>query len=221
MNAAIDTRPSRRDLQRQTRRSAIVLAARQAFLRDGYAGMSMSGLIETLGGSKATLWGYFPSKAALFAAVLEDAAGAYARDIGEGLRLSDDLQSGLFDLCKSLIGTIISPEPLRLTRLVLAESGRFPEVGKIFYDHAVGPMEAAVAAYLNRHMQAGRLRPAAPELAARSLIDLCNGPQTRCLWGGESLDDGQIEQEAANITDIFLRAYDPASSKMAPHERAS
>jgi AcrR family transcriptional regulator len=207
MSVAAEPASSRRDLRKQTRRSAIVRAARQAFLRDGYAGMSMSGLIATLGGSKATLWSYFPSKEALFAAVLEDAAGAYARDMGEALRLSDDLRSGLFDLCKSLIAKIISPEPLRLTRLVLAESGRSPEVGEIFYAHAVGPMEASVAAYLTRHMDAGRLRDTPPELAARILIDLCNGPQARCLWGAASLDEAQIETEAANITDVFLRAY--------------
>jgi AcrR family transcriptional regulator len=207
MSAAAEPAPSRRDLRKQTRRSAIVRAARQAFLRDGYAGMSMSGLIATLGGSKATLWSYFPSKEALFAAVLEDAAGAYARDMGEALRLSDDLRSGLFELCNSLIAKIISPEPLQLTRLVLAESGRSPEVGEIFYAHAVGPMEASVAAYLTRHMDAGRLRDAPPKLAARVLIDLCNGPQARCLWGAESLDEAQIETEAANIADVFLRAY--------------
>jgi len=199
--------PSRRDLRKQSRRSTIVREARQAFLRDGYAGMSMSGLIATLGGSKATLWSYFPSKAALFAAVLEDAAGAYARDMGEFLRLSDDLRSGLLELCKRLIETIVSPEPLQLTRLVLAESGRFPEVGKIFYAHAVGPMEASVAAYLNRHMDEGRLRNADPMLAARILVDLCNGPQARCLWGAERLEQVQVERDAANITDVFLRAY--------------
>jgi AcrR family transcriptional regulator len=209
MSAASAPSQSLRALRKQIRRSAIVVAARQAFLRDGYAGMSMSGLIATLGGSKATLWSYFPSKEALFAAVLEDAAGAYARDMGELLRLSDDLRSGLFQLCKSLIAKIISPEPLQLTRLVLAESGRSPEVGKIFYAHAVGPMEASVAAYLNRHMQEGRLRETSPRLAARTLIDLCNGPQARCLWGAEGLDDAQIEHHAAMIADVFLRAFSP------------
>jgi AcrR family transcriptional regulator len=209
---------SRRDLQKQTRRSTIVAEARQAFLRDGYAGMSMSGLIATLGGSKATLWSYFPSKVALFAAVLEDAAGAYARDVGEFLRLSDDLPSGLFELCNRLIGKIVSPEPLRLTRLVLAESGRSPEVGKIFYAHAVQPMEASVAAYLSRHMDEGRLRPTAPMAAARILIDLCNGSQVRCLWGAERLDADDIERAAAEITQIFLRAYGLEPTNARPQE---
>jgi len=199
----------RRDLKKQTRRSAIIHAARQAFLREGYAGMSMSGLIASLGGSKATLWSYFPSKETLFAAVLEEAAGAYARDVGEGLRLSEDPRSGVFDLCNSLIGKIISPEPLHLTRLVVAESGRHPELGKTFYAHAVQPMEASIAAYLERQIKTGRLRDIDAGLAARVLIDLCNGRQTRCLWGERSPDTGEIAQEAARITDIFLSAFGP------------
>jgi AcrR family transcriptional regulator len=218
MSDAAEPTLSRRDLRKQIRRSTIVAEARKAFLRDGYAGMSMSGLIATLGGSKATLWSYFPSKEALFAAVLEDAAGAYARDVGEFLRLSDDLGNGLFELCKSLIGKIVSPEPLHLTRLVLAESGRFPEVGKIFYAHAIQPMEASVAVYLNRHMEAGRLRQTAPMAAARILIDLCNAPQARCLWGAESFDDSEIERTAANIAHIFLRAYGPEPTPDLQHD---
>jgi AcrR family transcriptional regulator len=169
--------------------------------------MSMSGLIATLGGSKATLWSYFPSKAALFAAVLEEAAGAYAREMGDVLRLSDDPRKGVFGLCKSLIATIVSPEPLRLTRLVLSESGRFPEIGRTFYAHAVQPLEVAVTTYLARQMSEGAVRHGDPRHAARILLDLCNGPQTRCLWGAETLDEDQIEREALGITNIFLSAY--------------
>jgi AcrR family transcriptional regulator len=207
MSDVAEPSPRRRDLRKQTRRSAIVREARQAFLRDGYAGMSMSGLVATLGGSKATLWGYFPSKESLFAAVLEDAAGAYARDMGDFLRLSDDPRSGVRELCKRLIATIVSPEPLDMTRLVLAESGRSPEVGRAFYTHAVGPMQASVAAYLKRQIEEKRLRDADPAIAARILIDLCNGPQARCLWGAETLDEPEIDRDAAQITDVFLRAY--------------
>lgn len=216
---------TRRTLLKQSRRSAIVLEARRAFLRDGYAGMSMSALVATLGGSKATLWSYFPSKEILFAAVLEDAAGAYARDMDELLRLSDDLRSGIFQLCVNLIGKIVSPEPMQLTRLVLAESGRFPEIGKIFYAHAVQPMEMSVAAYLKRHLDQGRLRKVAPMVVARNIIDLCNGPQARSLWGVTSLSADEIERDAENITDMVMRAYSfdvpaPLRAELTPIEES-
>ena len=47
-------------------------AARKAFLRDGYGQTSMSSIAADVGGSKTTLWNYFPSKEDLFAAVVDD-----------------------------------------------------------------------------------------------------------------------------------------------------
>ena len=46
--------------------------ARAAFLREGYAAASMSEIAAKVGGSKATLYSYFPSKKDLFAAVIEE-----------------------------------------------------------------------------------------------------------------------------------------------------
>ena len=46
----------------QARRDTIIEAAIQLFEEAGYEGASMSELARRLGGSKATLYGYFPSK---------------------------------------------------------------------------------------------------------------------------------------------------------------
>ena len=44
------------------RRKAFVDAAREAFFAHGYAGTTMSSIASAVGGSKTTLWSYFPSK---------------------------------------------------------------------------------------------------------------------------------------------------------------
>jgi AcrR family transcriptional regulator len=167
----------------------------------------MSGLVATLGASKATLWSYFRSKEDLFAAVLEDAAGAYGRALAQRLMLSDDLRSGLVTFGKDLIGKMLSEEGLALSRLITAESGRFPEVGKLFYAQAAGPVEASLIAYLRRHIDGGALLPDDPARLARTLIDLCQGIQQRRLWGLERLNDQEIEAEASRVADVFLRAF--------------
>jgi AcrR family transcriptional regulator len=198
---------SRRDSRKQDKRSAIVSAAKHAFMENGYARMSMSGLVATLGGSKATLWSYFRSKEDLFAAVLEDAVGAYGRALAERLLLSDDLREGLFIFSKGLIGKMLSDDGLQLYRLITAESGRFPEVGKLFYAQAAGPVEAALAAYLRRHIDRSALVAEDPSSMARTLIVLCHGSQERSLWGLEMLKEDEIDAEASRVSDIFLRAF--------------
>jgi AcrR family transcriptional regulator len=198
---------SRRDIRKHDKRSAIVSAAKESFLENGYARMSMSGLVATLGGSKATLWSYFPSKEDLFAAVIEDAVGAYGRALSERLLLSDDLRGGLTTFAKDLIGKMLSDEGLALCRLITAESGRFPEVGALFYTQGPGPVEACLTAYLRRHMDVGALAQDDPARLARTLIDLCHGFQQRRLWGLEMLNEEQIDVESSSIADVFLRAF--------------
>src|SRR3546814_15841215 len=63
-------RVNRRHDKRGERRSAIVAIAQQAFSEQGFGGTSMSAIAARMGGSKATLWAYFPSKKDLFAAAL-------------------------------------------------------------------------------------------------------------------------------------------------------
>ena len=60
------------------RRKAILATAREMFLDQGYKPVSMSAIAARLGGSKTTLWSYFPSKPVLFMAVAEDLVDAYA-----------------------------------------------------------------------------------------------------------------------------------------------
>ena len=52
------------------RRAAIVDAAERLFLDRGYAATSMAAISEAAGGSKQSLYHHFPSKAALFAAIM-------------------------------------------------------------------------------------------------------------------------------------------------------
>jgi AcrR family transcriptional regulator len=198
---------SRRDSRKHDKRSAIISAAKDAFLQNGYARMSMSGLVETLGGSKATLWSYFRSKEELFAAVLEDAAGDYGRALAGRLLLSDDLRGGLVTFSRDLMVKMLSHDGLELYRLVTAESGRFPEVGKLFFSLAAGPVEASLTAYLRRHMDRGALIQDDPSSLARTIIALCHGVPQRRLWGLQMFTDDEVEAEASRIADVFLRAY--------------
>ena len=68
---------SRREARKRDRQEMILEVAQRYFLDHGYAGTTMSRIAAALGGSKGTLWSHFPSKDALFAAVLDRVARAY------------------------------------------------------------------------------------------------------------------------------------------------
>ncbi|QXQ05365.1 TetR/AcrR family transcriptional regulator [Sphingosinicellaceae bacterium] len=194
-------------MRKRDRRQTIVDAARKSFLEDGYAATSMSGLLTTLGGSKATLWSYFHSKEELFAAVIEDVTTSFRTELQEGLALTEDLEATLISFCRGFMSKICAPEAVATWRLVVAESGRFPEIGEIFFERAVRPTQAALARFLAHHVALGALVPKDAATMAEMLTSQCVGQQSRQLWGIASPNSAELEQRAVEFTWCFLRAY--------------
>lgn len=206
---------TRSEARKQDRRQAIVDAARASFLEHGYAGTSMSGLLKTLGGSKTTLWSYFRCKEELFAAVIEDVSANFRAELRDVLKPSGAVEQTLAAFCHAFMRKISTPETLAAWRLVVAESGRFPEVGQIFYDRAARLTREALSSFFARHIADGQLRDENPDRMAETVIDLCAGLQTRSLWG---VSDPAFtpEARAVEISRLIMRAYSAGACSATP-----
>ena len=181
------------------------MAARAAFLRDGYAAMSMSGLLDTLGGSKSTLWGYFPSKQDLFAAVLEEAITTPHAELATVFRDNRGLEEGIHAFTHSFLEVIEQPDALAVYRLIVAEGARHPELGQMFHDRVAAYPERLLAAFL-QGFRGTALRDEEPQQMAAILIGLCTHHMHRLLFG---LAEGSQRHRAATargFAEIFLRA---------------
>jgi len=209
---------SRREARRQGRRDAMLAVAQDYFLAHGYAGTSMSEIAAKLGGSKGTLWSYFPSKEALFTAVLEKAVKAYQAQLNEILHPDGNIRDTLLRACISLMGKINSAEAIALQRLIIAEGRRFPELSRIFFDLAPHSTQKLLASFLKGAMDSGQLRQADPADAASVLTALVrSGLHHQLLLGRiDTLDLTQVEREAELIVDIILRAYAPEATPASP-----
>ena len=201
--------PGKREARKEERRLAILEVAKRSFLENGYSATSMSAISVELGGSKGTLWSYFPSKEELFSAVLDHATIAYRQQLSDLLRPSDDLHATIFAFCRSFIAKLASPDGMRLHRLVVSESGRFPEVGEIFYRRAPQPTQQMLADFFAGEMAAGHMREDDPLAAARALATLClGGLHQRVLWSIGEASPAEVEAEARYVADLFARAFD-------------
>ncbi|EQA99046.1 AcrR family transcriptional regulator [Sphingobium wenxiniae] len=202
---------SRREARRRDRRDAILNVAAHYFLENGYAGTTMSGIAATLGGSKGTLWNHFPSKEELFASVLEQVTATYRAHLYEILDPCGDLVTTLHRVCVSLLQKVTSPEAISLHRLVMSEAGRFPEMGRIFYERAPRLTRGLIADFLAGAMERGQLRKDDPQAASRVLTALVtSGCHQQMLVGrisAATLD--MIAAEADFAVGIFMRAYGP------------
>jgi len=191
------------------RRAAILSIAYREFMREGYSATSMSQIAALVGGSKATLYNYFPSKKDLFFAIAEREGArifgqiVYPRDNGEPFEVT------LVDLARNFLATLLSDETIAAFRLVAAESVRFPEVGRAAHDLAVVREAERLATYFRKAMERGALRHGNPRAAADLFFDLTTGmPHTQRLWNVvDGFSAKAIEAEARRVARDFLAVY--------------
>ncbi|MDB5688323.1 MAG: TetR/AcrR family transcriptional regulator, partial [Sphingomonas bacterium] len=151
-----NTAATKRSVQREERRAAILAIARRHFHDHGYGGTSMSSIATELGGSKGTLWAYFPSKEELFAATIEGLIAEYA----PFLDLDPDvaIEPALHRYAVHFLTFTLSPKVIALNRIIIAEAPRVPEVGRIFFDRGPRRRHRALAEFLVEKMRRGEMR---------------------------------------------------------------
>ncbi len=204
----------RRETRRQGRRDTIIIVATRHFLEHGYSGTSMSAIAATLGGSKGTLWNYFPSKEELFTAVIDHASSVFCEQLSKILDPRGDLASILYNCGLSLLEKVTSPSAIALYRLVVAEAGRFPEVGQIFYERVLKRTIMLVADFLDVAMKRGQLREAPPIETAHTFTQLCvsHFQQQLLLGMTTNLSESDLQQETTRAVSLFLLTFAPDES---------
>lgn len=171
----------------------------------------MSAIAAALGGSKTTLWSYFPSKQDLFAAVLDDMVERY----GEALRIplppDGDPADTLRTLAASMMKTLMRPQIIAFHRIITGEAGRFPEIGTLLFERGPAKGHARVSAWLSGQMDKGILRKADPLVAAKQFLALCQAGQFQMKLIGaiDKVDQAEVVTEIDQAVDTFLRAYAP------------
>jgi AcrR family transcriptional regulator len=200
---------SRREARRQSRREAILDVAAQSFLEHGYAGTTMSAIAATLGGSKGTLWSYFASKEVLFAAVIDRVTQAFRAQLSLILNPRDGVEAALRRFCTEFLRKVTSPEAIALHRLVVGETNRFPEIGRIFYERAPRLTQELLAGFLADAMKHGTLCLTDPLISARQLIALCmaGGHQQMLMGIIDAIPPAAIEIEVDRAMKTFMRAH--------------
>ena len=208
MSVTPTTAIGRREQSKAERRAAIIQLALRHFLAHGYEATSMSAIAKEMGGSKATLWSYFSSKEELLAAVIDGLSERFQSFMGEILDSKKDIRSVLTRFCETFIERISRPEAIALQRLIISQADRFPEIGRVFHDHAPAINQATVAAFLKQQMAAGVLRDDEPNEAARMLLDLCTaGYHDLVLYGVQKPSRTLAQRQAARVVKQFLRYY--------------
>jgi AcrR family transcriptional regulator len=191
------------------RRRAIVAAAWDVFKEDGYERTTMSEISDRLGGSKATLYGYFQSKEQLFAAALEQVVGDQADAAFARLSGAADLKTRLLEFARGYLETRLAPDMIAIERVLVTEGER-SDLGELLRSRFIQPQWRRLAAVLDQEMQAGRLRKSDPLLATWHLRGLVEADLVeRRLHGDTTVTAHEVETAVTAGVDAFMRAYAP------------
>ena len=185
-------------------------AAARLFQEQGYGAVSMDAIARAAGVSKATIYAHFADKAELF----EELMKAVCREEWVAVTMLDaepgDLRAELHAIGKAYAEFLVDPRAVRIYRMVLAESPRFPELGRAFFEGGPRLITDKLSAYLARAEAQGKLAlGGASNRAAQNFLAMLRcEPHLRALLG---LDEAAEMPEIASIvdsaTDMFLRAY--------------
>ena len=149
----------------EEKRREIVRVASDLFHDNGYERTSMSMISEALGGSKATLYGYFSSKEQLLAATLVYDVTEEADRLMNEFLAEEDLRGGLIKLGVAYLMRRLSSGPIANVRMVSNQPAD-SDIGKTFYENVLRPAWQRLANRFEMMMDEGILKRADPWVAA-------------------------------------------------------
>ena len=187
------------------RRAAIVRAARQLFLEQGYERTTLAEIVGRAGGSLATVYKLFGNKDGLLEAVIRETAAsgeALVRDAEEsGLPPAEALRR----LAEGLHGHFLEPDVIALVRIVIARSIGDPQFARQFFERTANRTRDAVAALFARWQAEGTAMNGTPAFLAEMFMGLfVSDLQTQAISHGAAIS--QQPQRLHERTDFFMRA---------------
>lgn len=195
------------------KRRAIMTAATTAFLDHGYRGTSMDEIAAAAQVSKQTVYKHFADKRRLFTAIVTERVTAASGPVQievQRLGQAGDLAGDLRALARHQLTSAMQSPVLRLRRLIIAEAGRFPELGRDFYEHGQQRTISALAESFAGLAGRGLLRVDDPYVAATHFNWLIMaGPMNAAMLLGrdEPPPSPEIDRWVAGGVSAFLAAY--------------
>jgi AcrR family transcriptional regulator len=135
----------------------IVLAAREHFLEDGFAGTSMDAIAKSAGVSVKTIYSHFANKDELFSKVMAAACTDHllSSELPPDAVLAERFawfreatQRGLMEAGREYLRHLLSAEQLALYRVVTRDADRFPDLGRQYHKNVARGRTGILVAYL-------------------------------------------------------------------------
>ncbi len=200
------------DRPRPAKHRAILDAASDVFLAEGYECASLDQIAQRAGVSKQTIYSHFADKQDLFRAICTELTEQLTVPLQTPPKSEASLADLLTRLAEDVLAMMCKPASLELHRLLLTAVTRFPELGETAYRAGANRMlDDLSSLFLQRsrvgEVAAGALEPARARRLAEQFIGMISGfHQRRALLGMPAMNESERRLYSQECVDLILRA---------------
>lgn len=195
------------ETRRSPKRQQLIDGAYKVFMEHGFEGASVDEIARTAGASKATLYSYFPDKRQLFQAVVQSRCSSQGDVICTGVA-GRPIEERLGSMALTFASFLYSPEAQEMFRICIAEAGRFPDLGRAFYEAGPAQARARLVEFFEDAAARGELAIEEPVVAADQFVALCKTRGfLRSLLGAPPVPEPEIRHIAREAVTTFLARY--------------
>lgn len=192
-------------IKRGRKYDQVLDGARAVFLAGGYEGASVDAIARAAGVSKATLYSYFPDKKLLFMEVAKAECLAQVAEAEAILAPDAKPRDALRAAGQRITGFVLSEFGQSIFRMCVAESDRFPALGREFFRTGPAVFRAQMCDYLRIARGRGELVIDDVELAAEQFVEMCHAVLfVEMVFG---VRDGATDDEIARVVDGAVETF--------------
>lgn len=196
----------------ERKRLAILNAAQDEFNEKGYAGVSMDAIAKRAEVSKRTVYNHFPSKEALFQAIVKQLCDSFSEAANVVYQPDLALEQQLMEIATKELELLQSDKFRNLNRIILGEFIRSPELAAQTleqFDH----QENSFTVWIKAAIEDGQIQQVDPDYAGHQFMGLIKATAfwPQLLMNQAFPSSEQQKQIAEDTVIMFLARYQSRS----------
>ena len=191
--------------QAEARHEELLDAALDLFLEHGFELTTIEMIAARINMTKRTVYARYADKASLFHAAVQRAIERQIvpPDVLAGFD-QGDLAATLESVARLRIGQVMTPNGLRLQRIINTESYRFPGIFTDNFEQSAKPVLEFVAGVLDRAIAAGQIAPTDSGFAASAFMSMVVGGQVRAIVSGREPTRAELDRKVNFTVRLLL-----------------
>jgi TetR/AcrR family transcriptional regulator, mexJK operon transcriptional repressor len=193
----------------ERKRQAILTAAMNLFLKNGFAKTSMNSIAAAADVTKQTVYAHFKNKDSLFEQIINQLAIKHAPPTDLLHNKNTHVEYRLYEIGLAFLNMVSSKEGIAATQLVIAEAYRHQKLAQHYYESGSRKILEMLGDYLKAENKRGTFHIPVPLSAASYFFAMLKGNYyIRILLNTKPRPSpGEKEAHVRECVTIFMRLY--------------